>query len=548
MSLVCKGRAVAVLSCLLLWAGCGDVYRPTIIPNPVQPPDPKNFHSVFALNQNNPAYPGTGVQLNVSGDSTAGVTKVAMGPVHATTLGSLVWVANYLSDSVSTFAPASTGGGSIGTSTNVNLLPGSKPVFVESTEIGTVYVANSGQLTDLNTNLPYYAVNVINSVMFVVTSEIRVPGTTPWALAETPNGGKLYVVNRDSNNVTVVNTVDKSINTTLAAGLSPQWAVARSDNARVYVLSHDDGLLTTINSIPPRDAVMNTLSVGAGASFLYYDSNTNRLYIPNPSNSTLGIYDANNDPPSILASIDLRQPITPGGTNSPCPQTGCSPLSVAALPDGSRAYVISYFVDSNSANCPQAPARPVEPCLVPTVTAINQLTNQVTKAIPVPFDGVHPEVAASPTGSCADPTLVRFRFSIVAAADSSRIYVSSCDAGGIASISTANDSYVTTLPAPVSAFSPPSVQITAATQSGSNTTYTYNPTTTTVLAAGMSIAVTGMSNPGNNGTFTIASLFGQQFTVVNPTGVSATGENGTGLPQPGQQPPPQNPVWIFAGP
>lgn len=548
MSLLSKGRLVAVLFCLLISAGCGDVYRPTIIPNPVQPPDPKNFHFVLAINQNNPAYPGTGMQVDVSGDSTAGTTKVAMGPVHASQLGSKVWVANYLSDSVSAFAPASTGGVSIGDSTNINLLPGSKPVFVESTETGTTYVANSGQLTDVNTSQPYYAVDALNTTTFAISSEIRVPGVTPWALAETPDGRKLYVVNRDSNNVTVINTVDKSINTTLPAGISPQWAAARSDSTRVYVLSHDDGTLTTIDPIPPTDVVLNTLPVGAGSNFLFYDSHTNRLYIPNPTTSAITIFDANNDPPNLLASIDLRQPITPGGTNSPCPSTGCFPLSVAALPDGSRAYVISYYVDSNSSNCPQAAARPVEPCLVPTVSVINQLTNQITKAIPVLFDGTHPEVAVSPTGSCADPTLVRFRFSIIAAADSSRVYVLSCDAGGIASINTTGDSYVTTLPAPVSAYSPPLVEITAATEAGTDATYTYNPTTTTVLSVGMSIAVTGMSDPGNNGTFTITSLAGQQFTVVNPSGITATGQNGTGLPQPGQQPPPQNPVWIFAGP
>ena len=35
--------------------------------------------------------------------------------------------------------------------------------------------------------------------------------------------------------------------------------------------------------------------------------------------------------------------------------------------------------------------------------------------------------------------------------------------------------------------------------------------------------------------------------VANAAGVSATGQNGTGLPQPGQLPPPQNPVWMFTG-
>src|ERR1700757_3045544 len=108
-SLACKGRLAALLFCFLICVGCGDVYRPTIIPNPVPTPDPKNFHSAFAVNQNNPIYPGTGLQVDVSGDTNTGVTKVAMGPVHATLAASRVWVANYLSDSVSAFSPASAG-------------------------------------------------------------------------------------------------------------------------------------------------------------------------------------------------------------------------------------------------------------------------------------------------------------------------------------------------------------------------------------------------------------------------------------------------------
>src|ERR1700751_2440019 len=125
MSLVGKGRIAALLFCFLICIACGDVYRPTIIPNPVRPPDPKNFRSVFSVNQNGAVSRGTGMQVDVSGDSAEGVTKVANMPVHATVLGSHVWVANNLSDSVSVFTAA---GGSvipIGTSVDVNLAAGS---------------------------------------------------------------------------------------------------------------------------------------------------------------------------------------------------------------------------------------------------------------------------------------------------------------------------------------------------------------------------------------------------------------------------------------
>jgi YVTN family beta-propeller protein len=536
MSLVCKGRLAALLFCFLICVGCGDVYRPTIIPNPVPTPDPKNFHSAFTVNQNGAFNPGTGMQVDVSGDSSAGVTHVAMMPVHATLQGSRVWVANKQSDSVSVFTSAIGAGVPIGASVNVNLPMGSAPVFVQSAESSTMYVANSGAFVDTTTNQPYYIVDAINTTSNVIDSEIRVTGKTPWALAETPDGKRLYVVNRDSANVTVVNTVDKSIGETLAVGASPRWAVVRGDGARVYVLSHDDGMLTTINSLLPVDMVMGNTPVGAGADFLYYDSRRNRLYIPNPTTGKVGIYDASTDPPASLATIDLTVPI-PGGGGSPCPNPGCSPVSVAALPDGTRAYVASYFLDSTSTNCQQTP------CLQAQVTVIDELTNQVTKVIPLP------EVSVSSVGNCAS---ARFRISAAAAVDGSRVYVSSCDGSGVSSINTSGDVYFASIPTPGSSFSPTLMNITGATQSGSDTTYTYtyDPNSGTPVFLGLVVTITGIVDPSvtganpDNGTFTVTGLGNGTFTVSNPSGVATTTpQNATGL----GEPPRQNPVFMLTG-
>jgi hypothetical protein len=142
MSLVCKGRLAGVLLLGLICISCGDVYRPTIIPNPVPTPDPKSFHAVIAVNQNTTFNPGTGMQMDVAGDSNAGVTKVAMGPVHAAVIGARVYVANSISNSLSVFTQAISTG-SIGASTDINLPVGFSPTFVHSTEVTTMYVATA---------------------------------------------------------------------------------------------------------------------------------------------------------------------------------------------------------------------------------------------------------------------------------------------------------------------------------------------------------------------------------------------------------------------
>ena len=77
----------------------------------------------------------------------------------------------------------------------------------------------------------------------------------PTALAETPDGQKLYVISRDDpgatpakqGGVTVISTVDKTIIDALPAGLSPRWAVVRSDGA--WGVATDNGPLTTDNKM-----------------------------------------------------------------------------------------------------------------------------------------------------------------------------------------------------------------------------------------------------------------------------------------------------------
>ena len=82
------------------------------------------------------------------------------------------------------------------------------------------------------------------------------------------------------------------------------------------------------------------------------------------------------------------------------------------------------------------------------------------------------------------------------------------------------------------------VDITAVSQSGSNTTYSYTLTSGPALQVGMRIVVTGMQNLSDNGAFAITALnpangaVPATFTVVNGSGINATGENGTGTVTP----------------
>jgi hypothetical protein len=117
----------------------------------------------------------------------------------------------------------------------------------------------------------------------------------------------------------------------------PIWLVARTDNQRVYALEQVTGVLaeldTTSTAGPdPLAEYPSTFSV-PGATMMVYDSNKNRLYIP--GGPVMKIVDVSQTPAQLLATISI--PNVPGLPNA----VSASALAVTALPDGSRAYVAS---------------------------------------------------------------------------------------------------------------------------------------------------------------------------------------------------------------
>ena len=507
---------ILILGSIFFWSGCGDTFRPVVIPNPPTPPDPSNAHTAFAITSNGDFNPGALMLIDVSGDTTSGIGNAGRGPSHVTLVppgATRIMVANTLEDSVSSISSSG-----LQSPATISLPPGSAPVFVHTTQSGVVYVANSGPTPSSPLQPP--SVAVINATSNMVTNIIPLTLSNPVSLAETPDGRKLYVASQSTpGGVTSINTVDR---TTIVipdpSGIinAPISVVARSDSARVYVLNQANGNLAVIDSAP--DATLDTLvpgtavSVGAGADFMLYDSHLNRLYLTNAALGMLAIVNVAQDPPSVLATLSL-----PAGPTPSCPQ-GCS--SVAALPNGTGAYVTTLQFGGST--------------VTPVITVFNPLNNGIVHTISLP--------AVAVSSNCAS---ARYRISSAAAADSSRVYIGNCDAGNIAVLRTSDDMLMLNLPAPVSAASPARLNISSASQSGGQTTYAYALASGQGLQVGMSIAITpppGISPGPDEGSFTISALAPGTFTVLNPSGVSAA-LNDTGVATPLQ-----NPVFVLAGP
>ena len=505
-------RLAGALCLALVCISCGQVYRPVVIPctgaNPLPGcsngvnPSPGNFHTIFSLTSNQ-SYDstskvwtsalGTAMQYDVSGDTTIGVAAMGVNPTFAALSPGLfrAFVTNAASvntgsaDTVFTFIPISAFSSAISPSITYSLpiVPPNVPAgyvplafpylpdFVATTQSNFAYVANFGVDTvatkpnqvpiPVNTE----SVSVLNVGGGAVTNTVYLgAGFHPLSMAQTPNGNKLYVGTQGTSSVLSFNTVDMSLNTVTSAlqgisfpGSTPVWAVARSDNQKVYVVTEGNGSaageLFTIDATT--DTVTAANSVGNGANFLIYDAKLNRIYVTNPATATVYIFAASTvvsgvtiDAPQQLAAITIPGQVGCSGCASPLP------VSVAALPDGSRAYVASYQL---SPGCAENNPASTSGCLVyPQITVIDASSNLIKSALsslPASQSGAVNEVGQCIASVPYNPGVVtlsgttvpsvqsvRFRVAVAASPDSTRVYVSMCDAGNVATINAADNS------------------------------------------------------------------------------------------------------------
>lgn len=428
---------------ILVWTGCGDVFRPIIIPNPPIFPNPRAAHTVMSINDNGPTSRGSVTVVDVSGDSIVSVADMGVAPVHVVQqTASQVLVVNQAIDTTWPYSISKVAfsGTTIPVSnTNpfgISLPAGSAPNFVATTESSQAYVLLP------NDSPPSVGVISTTSNALVATAAV---GSNPWAMVETADTKKLYVANKGdgtTGTISAFNTIDRSART-ISGPLSsaPIWLSARSDSQRVYVLENNGTLasLDTSTSAGPDTLTETGVSVPS-ATVMVYDGHLNRLYIP--GGTEVAIVDVSQPTPRTLATISIAavQPSS-RSANDPCSTTTVAPLNVTAataLPDGSRAYIGAYYEDASSGNiCPQ-------------VTVINASSNTVKTTAIVPG-------FANYDTACAT---TRFRFAMASAGDSSRAYLSACDGGNINVIDTSTDTFITALQAPASARPPipPSTQ------------------------------------------------------------------------------------------
>jgi hypothetical protein len=262
------------------------------------------------------------------------------------------------------------------------------------------------------------------------------------------------------------------------------------------------------------------------------------------------------------------------GSNPPCPE-GCSPASVAALPDGSRFYVASY---ASEPACSDPNIGTSAPCIIPMLTVFDALSmtpKALTSTLLAPTPSLSllasPQFSASqyavvPLPSCTPtatyaPGSTRFRMFATAAADSSHVYVSICDAGTIADINTTTssisvggnntpDTLVTDIVTPFGSCPGGSCGNVATITSFSVTSGVATFTAANSYTAGTKVTLSGFSSSAgqslNGLTVTVLAtgLSGATFEgVVSAPDVGTTTDTGTAVPLS----PPQSPIFLLTG-
>jgi YVTN family beta-propeller protein len=190
------------------------------------------------------------------------------------------------------------------------------------------------------------------------TLEKTIPiGKGPTGLGTSPDGTKVYVADRFTESVYVVDTSTNDVIATIPMGAGPNAVTVSPDGTRAYVGLHGTNQVATIDTAT--NQVIKTVKVGPGVTEVAVTPDGSRVYASNSSGSTVSVID------------------TATNTEITRVKVGSAPFGIAASPDGSKIYVANRSSG--------------------TVSVIDTATNTVVKTVKV---GSSPRaLAVTPDGA-----------------------------------------------------------------------------------------------------------------------------------------------------
>lgn len=198
----------------------------------------------------------------------------------------------------------------INTSTNtvVATIPvGHSPFAVAVSPDGKkVYVSNNGDNT----------ISIIDTAMDQVTGTINV-GESPWGIKTNPRTGDVYVLNQYDGTVSVIE--GGSIKAVIPVGDTPAIGLAVSpDGARLYVANVNSNNVSIIDTA--NNTVISSINLGNSPDGVAFSPDGKYIYVTNLGDQNISVIQASDN--NIINSFNAR-----------------FPASVAVKPDGKALYV-----------------------------------------------------------------------------------------------------------------------------------------------------------------------------------------------------------------
>jgi YVTN family beta-propeller protein len=341
-------------------AGCGAGYRPVVTPINPSGPASQPASNVFVISAPSPSSPGIATVANYSGDTVMATAPVGTGPITFTLdeTGSTGY--SYNSDGTVSNLPVTNQ--LQAKNITVTTLPSTaQPVNLFSPSAGLWIADLDGNVVDVLTGSPEtfkLAIPVAPTPVAVVGPAVI--GQRNYAITQGP-----VATGVDCNNSPTTGPVGEAdgievasftVSSRIPVGKCPVYAVQSPDGRRLFVLNRGDDTITVINSqnntlnacVPFVDQIGRTVTchpslplsttaglVGpgipavAGPVYAEYNAATNQLLVANYDGSTVSVIDVSLD--------EFGNDSATFGTTFTIP-AGANPAAVTALNDGSRAY------------------------------------------------------------------------------------------------------------------------------------------------------------------------------------------------------------------
>jgi len=242
--------------------------------------DPRNGR-VYAMNRG----PGTVSVIDPDSDAIVQTIKADRGSLTA-----LNPVTNKLYVSASTGTDPSV----------VDLASGETTVIHAGTEGNALSV-------DSKANRIYFVGYEDNFLTIVdgktlASTRLTVPGWHQWDSAFDETRGRLYLPSPNSNAVTVIDTAHGDVVSTIGTGGSPVAAAVNRANGRVYVVNYETSDVTVIENNAP----IATVKVGLWPQQIVVNEKTGRVYVASMHDHSVSVIDGKTN--ALLAKVPANTP------------------------------------------------------------------------------------------------------------------------------------------------------------------------------------------------------------------------------------------------